>query len=310
MNPDAVAQFASTLTSFVNTHVPTTHDATGGATSIPRRRCNTELLKRLLTIDPTLHPHDLTAMQTLLVRTVCPQNVTCLTMLVNQVLLLVAPNVHTRDTFMSATRKRVRTRVGEHSAVWHDMCRSLILQPKSRLCKRRLAHSRLVDKNANQMSVNFDDVHTAVKLMNSGTDLMQHIGLLQLCCGARLVEILHVSQFSAIPDHQHRILLVGTAKSRTVKTFTRPLLFLDSTRFMELVNSVQTHVAGVCRRLNLTTRDQISKHFNKSLLVSPDLASRCFGGFNWLVRYYIITVLHVLPVVRPRIACIFFTFNQ
>jgi hypothetical protein len=136
------------------------------------------------------------------------------------------------------------------------------LKPESRLYKRRLAQSRLVAKNANQMTINFDDVQKAVKVMNAGSDLFQHIGLLQLSCGARIVEVLHVSEFATIPDNKHRILVVGTAKSRVVKTFTRPLLFLDSTRFMELVDVVQTHVAGECSRLNLTTRNQISKHYN------------------------------------------------
>jgi hypothetical protein len=163
---------------------------------------------------------------------------------------------------MSATRKQVCEREGEESIEWKEMCRSLILKPESRLYKRRLAQSRLVAKNANQMTIHFDDVQKAVKVMNADSDLFHHIGLLQLSCGARIVEVLHVSEFAAIPDDKHRIQVVGTAKSRVVKTFTRPLLFLDSTRFMELVDVVQTPVAGECSRLTLTTRDQISKHYN------------------------------------------------
>jgi hypothetical protein len=263
MNFELGSRFASALQLFVNNHTPPENAAIDQKQS--RRRNNPHLLQVLLDIDETLHPHDLTAMRILYVQSVTPGNVVNLTILVNQVLLLVAPNVNTRDTFMSQTRKSVREQEGEESKDWKDMCMSLILKPECRTYKRRHAHRRLVEKNANQMMVNFEDIQKAIMLMNSGNDIIQQITLLQLCCGARMIEVLRVSTFSSIPNNEHHILVKGTAKSREVKTFVRPLLFLTPKRFIELANKIQSHVNRECTRLNMKTRAQISRHFNKTV---------------------------------------------
>ena len=291
MNPELGARFANALQRFVDSHVPIELNADSRITQ--RRKCNPQLLKLLTEIDSTLHQHDLVAMRTLYVQCVTPANVVNMTSLVNDVLLLVAPNVNTRDTFMSRTRTDVREKEGQDSQGRKDMCMSLILKPEWRRYKRRQAQLRLVEKNTSQIVVNFDDVQKAVTLMNSGTEMTGYISLLQLCCGARLIEVLHVSTFSLIPDDDTHVMVKGTAKSRTMKTFRRPLLFLKPKRFMQLVSTVQAHVAGECRRLNLLSRDQISKHFNKSVnndlrgILSGFTSHRCrelYANASWSLR--------------------------
>lgn len=133
------------------------------------------------------------------------------------------------------------------------------LDERDRKTRINSQNEALNKRHKNITSFNEKNIHNIITnpIMKRSDNLIDMIVLCQLASGARLIEILKVSQFSKGKDRNH-IIVSGIAKKRDINKsnleIERCLLGLTSDQFIKKINEIRLYTAGDLTNVQLTNR--------------------------------------------------------
>ena len=159
-------------------------------------------------------------------------------------------NPQTRAVFFSKMRKLMSSRWAKGTPVYEYSYKHLnITKTETRTIRSAYGH-KVMAANSAVMVIKYDEVTRCVDMgMAADAEWPQQCIAAELCCGARISEILIESTFTLNSESKETITQTGIAKSKTInKTIMKPVFLITPARLIELIASIRTKIAPLIER--------------------------------------------------------------
>ena len=230
----------------------------GCLSSLLRRRLH-ELLRQRFGDRCASSRSPLVALRAWVTDCVDAANAAMLILLVNQALALAAPNIHTRDKFFTELRQSLST--CRTAAEWKELQSLVIVDRCVRAAKKLHTQRQVAVKNHHMKVWRLDELLTAMQSLASDSSVVAHIALALLCCGSRLIEVLHLSSFAILAQQSSSVLVRGLAKRAGDRSVVRPVWHTTPQLLVRSISEIQRQVREECVRLHLHTNAAITNRY-------------------------------------------------
>jgi len=98
---------------------------------------------------------------------------------------------------------------------------------------------------SNMTEVEMKDIEGVAGRLKSSPNIFDKILLIQLCSGARTIEAVMISDFEVFEGDEEMVKVVGTAKTSTINTIVRKVLFISPAELVDLVRETRSKLEEV-----------------------------------------------------------------
>jgi hypothetical protein len=172
-------------------------------------------------------------------------------------------------------RKPVEQKFGRHTEVYKQCIYQLGLSKKESLERRtKYAEKKQQQSHNPQIIATQKEVLDAISSMAASTDFASNVLAVCMATGARLIEVLKVSEFSPSDIGDNYITITGVAKNYKKKILIRPLLKIKSPQLLELIERIRSE-HNFAQLSNVAAKDLVVVKINNMMKsVFPQQTSR------------------------------------